>query len=70
MCFLNPSLFCFLPLGAYCILPVCFGLAIRRPLLINIYYAFAYKKKKKEFLEVPVPPLQEKFVIYGEKKSK
>ena len=46
VCFLNPSLFCFLPLGAYCILPVCFGLAIRRPLLINIYYAFADKKKR------------------------
>ena len=47
--FLYPSFFCFLPIGACCILSVCFGLAVGWCVLFNISFfcAFAYQKNRK-----------------------
>ena len=47
--FFVPPFLCFLPIGAYCIPPICFGLAVGRPVFINTFFCvFAYQKKKKK----------------------
>ena len=49
--FCIPSSFLFLPFGACCILPVCFGLTFRRSLFFIYKFtcAFTYIKKKNLF---------------------
>ena len=64
--FCIPSSFLFLPLGVFCLLPVCFGLPFRHPFILIYIFSMCLpiRKKKKSrtiFKDICLIFLEQKF---------